>query len=134
MALRQLDEQLVTGGEAMSGIRRRVRLIGGGAVVGFMVLLGSFPATDASISYNGSDYTEVAGPHLATTCDKEADSHRVRGGLDDNNSGGPVYNVYDNDGANAVCGNVFWERTVRRHTTCERNPLNHWACGNWANN
>jgi hypothetical protein len=117
------------------GIRRHGRSIGGGAVVGFMVLLGSFPATDASISYNGSDYTEVAGPHYATTCDKEPDKHRVRGELDtDNSAGGLIARVYDNDGANSVCGDLFLDRTVRRHKTCERTPLNQWPCGNWTNN
>jgi hypothetical protein len=96
-----------------------------------MVLLGSFPATDASISYNGSDYTEVAGPHFATTCDKEADSHKVRGQLDSNNSGITEYNVTDGDGANSVCANVFWDKTVKRHCTAERNAFGIWSCGNF---
>jgi hypothetical protein len=116
----------------LSGIRR-VRLVGCGAAIGVMALLSSFPATDASISYNGSDYTEVAGSSsYATTCDKEADSHRVRGELDtDNSAGGLIARVYDNDGANSVCGDLFWDETVRRHRTCERGTLTGWGCGNW---
>jgi hypothetical protein len=30
-----------------------------------------------------------------------------------------------------VCANVFWDKTVKRHCTAERNAFGIWSCGNF---
>jgi hypothetical protein len=107
-----------------------VRALATSTVVAGVAFFSAYVPTSASISRHGSDYTEVAGPRFAVTCDKESDGNRVKGDLSRTTTGGANASVFDSDGNNANCGQLESPFVVRRHHTCERNVLT-WDCDNW---
>jgi len=102
-------------------------------VVTGAVLTGSYQASSAGFSFQGSDYSrDFNSKHSIENCDEEADSTSTKGIYDYNADGGSDGNVSDQDGANGICASKSVGGTIARHRTCE-NP-NWWpdTCGNWA--
>jgi hypothetical protein len=87
-------------------------------------------------AYNGSDYARVNSSHsILYACDRESDSHTVKGAIDLNAGDGLNENVtaIDGDGSNGNCASRggYYNPPGGDHIHACEKSWTWWGCGNW---
>lgn len=101
--------------------------------VSALTMTGSYTVAGAVRSYHGSDYSEDYNNLRALrSCDREADSNRVKGVYDFDTTGGGNGEIEDTDGSNGNCASTGTSQNISRHRTCEKNHI-AWDCDNYQN-